>query len=340
MVAAKTDMRLFPPFYPPEGPERAPDLDYELPDGMLQGPHIHRTTQSDWENFYEIERPNVLPPMLAFDAPVYYRNEQGQIRHVVPDWFFAFNINARAVRARNGYFAEEVGKGPDVVFEVGSPTTYENDLGRKRRVYQRMGAGEYWGFDPTGGEYYGAPIFGWILVDGEYVEVEVEYDENTGDARAYSPALDMYVCAIYEPEEFDDDEPNDADEPAPAVQDDYQLRFLDRRTGQYLMTPKELADGFRMRGAALGESEAALGESEAELRESETARGWLESELNIERAARGRLESELNAQQAARGRLESELNAQRAARNQAESEREDAQARIRKLEKKLRRYQE
>ena len=187
MATAKTDMRLFPPFYPPEGPERAPELEYELPDPMLQGPHIHITTQSAWENFFEIHRPDVLPPMFAYETPVYYRNRRGRIHHVVPDWFFAFDVNARAVGDRNGFFVEEVGKGPDVVFEVGSPSTYENDLGEKRRVYQRMGAGEYWGFDPTGGDYYGAPIFGWILVDGEYVEAEVEYDDETGDARGYSP---------------------------------------------------------------------------------------------------------------------------------------------------------
>ena len=279
MAIAKTDMSLLPPFYPPEGPEMAPELEYELPDGMLQGPHIHRTTQSDWENFYEDERPDVLPPMLAFDAPVYYRNERGQIRHVVPDWFFAFNVNARAIMARNGFFVEEVGKGPEVVFEVGSPTTYENDLGRKRGVYQRMGAGEYWGFDPTGGDYYGAPIFGLILVDGEYAEVEVEYDENTSDARAYSPTLDMFVCAINEPD--------------PEIQGDYRLRFQDRRTGRYLMTPKELADGFRMRGTALEESEAALGESQDALHESEVARGWLEIELNFERATRESAEARI-----------------------------------------------
>ena len=291
MAIAKTDMSLLPPFYPPEGPEMAPELEYELPDGMLQGPHIHRTTQSDWENFYEDERPDVLPPMLAFDAPVYYRNERGQIRHVVPDWFFAFNVNARAIMARNGFFVEEVGKGPEVVFEVGSPTTYENDLGRKRGVYQRMGAGEYWGFDPTGGDYYGAPIFGLILVDGEYAEVEVEYDENTSDARAYSPTLDMFVCAINEPD--------------PEIQGDYRLRFQDRRTGRYLMTPKELADGFKMRGDGAWKS---LRMRWANLRRSyanpkSLAGGW--SQLNIIRAAResdrAAHETELDKEWLARG---------------------------------------
>ena len=251
-------------------------MEYELPDPMQQGPHIHITTQSAWENFFEIHRPEVLPPMFAYETPVYYRDRRGRIRYVVPDWFMAFNVNARAVGDRNGFFVEEVGKGPDVVFEVGSPSTYENDVGEKRRVYQRMGAGEYWGFDPTGGDYYGAPIFGWILADGEYAEAEVEYDNETGDARAYSPTLDMYVRAIHEPDGL----------PQP-FRTDYLLRFQDRRTGQYLMTPKEALEGLRAKDAALHETEDALHETEDALHESEVARGWLETELNIERAAAG-----------------------------------------------------
>lgn len=272
MATTKTDLKLLPPFYPPEGPEVAPDHEDELPDGMHQGPHISRATQSSWDTFYEVERPDQLQPLLGFDAPVYYKDEDGRTRHVVPDFFFAFDINGPAVMARNGYFIEEVGKAPDVVFEVASVTTYANDLGRKRELYLSLGVEEYWGFDPTGGEYYGAPLWGVVSVDGERGDIEVEYDEESGTRQAYSPRLDLYVCVGYDPD--------------PSYYGQFQLRFQDPHTGQYLMTPKE--------------SEAARRESEAALRESEAARGWLESQLNIQRASR---ESERQAREAAEARI-------------------------------------
>ena len=61
----KIDVKLLPPFYPPEGPEVALVPEYELPDSMHQGPHIHRAGQSAWTRFYELKRPDELPPLVG-----------------------------------------------------------------------------------------------------------------------------------------------------------------------------------------------------------------------------------------------------------------------------------
>ncbi len=36
------------------------------------------------------------------------------------------------------------------MLEVASPRTWQDDLGRKREVYARLGVGEYWQYDPAG----------------------------------------------------------------------------------------------------------------------------------------------------------------------------------------------
>ena len=41
-------------------------------------------------------------------------------------------------------------KAPDFVLEVVSRSTWREDVGRKRQVYERLGVPEYWQYDPTG----------------------------------------------------------------------------------------------------------------------------------------------------------------------------------------------
>ena len=42
------------------------------------------------------------------------------------------------------------------------------DLGRKRDLYAALGVLEYWRYDATCGEFYGEPLVGEYLLDGEY----------------------------------------------------------------------------------------------------------------------------------------------------------------------------
>ena len=95
---------------------------------------------------------------------------------LVPDCIVAFGVNAEQIRGRNGYCIWEVGKPPDVVMEVASPTTKDKDLTEKRDRYASLGIGEYWRLDPTGGALYGEPIIGERLVNGEYRRCETRVD--------------------------------------------------------------------------------------------------------------------------------------------------------------------
>ena len=69
------------------------------------------------------------------------------------------------MEGNNTYLLWEVGKAPDFVLEIGSKSTANADLVRKRELYAELGVGEYWRYDATGGEFYGEPLVGERLVD-------------------------------------------------------------------------------------------------------------------------------------------------------------------------------
>lgn len=58
------------------------------------------------------------------------------------------------------FWVWRVGKVPDFVMEMASPSMAANDIGHKRDLYQRLEIAEYWRLDPTGGNLYGQPITG------------------------------------------------------------------------------------------------------------------------------------------------------------------------------------
>ena len=73
------------------------------------------------------------------------------------------------------------------VLEVASESTAHRDLGEKREIYARMGAQEYWRLDRDG-EYYGEPLVGERLVNGEYERIELHTEAN-GDTWSRSEVL-------------------------------------------------------------------------------------------------------------------------------------------------------
>ena len=129
------------------------------------------------------------------------------------------------------YLPWEAGKPPDFVLEVGSPSTGREDISRKRDIYAGIGVGEYWRFDPSGGDYYGEPLVGEELVDGKYRRVELTTDPD-GVLKGYSPALRLYLCWR-----------------------DEMLTFYNPATGEYLRN--------------LPETQAALRQAEARVRRLE-----------------------------------------------------------------------
>ena len=165
-------------------------------------------------------------------------------RRVRPDLYLAFGVDPDAIYARNGYVPEEVGKPPDFVLEVGSPSTARIDTERKPGLYARMGVGEYWRFDPMQGEYYGYHLAGDILVNGEYRPVPMT-TEPDGMVWGYSPLLDLNLCA-----------------------QDGRLIFHDPKTSRYLLNLPETQAVVAEQAAALEASNAEIEQLREELRRS------------------------------------------------------------------------
>ena len=107
---------------------------------------------------------------------------------VAPDGYVVFGVDARAIeRDCRNYRIDEWGEPPAFVMEVATESTATRDLTEKREIYARMGAQEYWRLDKRT-EYYGEPLVGERLVDGEYRRYELHVEAN-GDIWSRSEAL-------------------------------------------------------------------------------------------------------------------------------------------------------
>ena len=107
-----------------------------------------------------------------------------------PDYFIVFDVDVQSIIRHNSYRVWQWGKPPDFALEIASESTALNDLTAKRDIYARIGALEYWRFDPSGGELYGEPLAGERLVDGQYEPYPVHTDAD-GDIWAHSEALNL-----------------------------------------------------------------------------------------------------------------------------------------------------
>ena len=101
---------------------------------------------------------------LAGDMLVYYRMNDNTVS-VAPD-LFAVLVTA-GDRPRGSWVVWREGKGPSLVVEIASESTWRWDVDEKRDIYAGMGVAEYWRFDPTGG-WFTPTMVGERLVGGEY----------------------------------------------------------------------------------------------------------------------------------------------------------------------------
>ncbi len=232
-----------------------PAIFYEEPepieDGMQQEPIINLLIYMlrDW---FEGQR-----VMVGAGGFLCWNRLNGNER-ISPDGFITLDMDPDFVYQFPNYLIWEIGKAPDVVMEVASPSTAENDLDSKRDRYARLGISEYWKFDPTGGELYGVALMGERLVDEEYVAYELNIGENGSVwSRSEVLGLDFY----WDGERFD---------------------IRDPLTGQTLNT------------AVIAKRERERAESERTRADSERTRAELaEERAESERQARLKLEAEL-----------------------------------------------
>ena len=160
-----------------------------LPDGDFQSP-LFRRIVGDLDDHYG----DVPGAKVNGDTFIYYV-EGNPRRSISPDCYVALGLSAEALESierNNTYRLWEVGKAPDFVLEIGSASTAEADLGRKRELYAELGVAEYWRYDATGGEFYGDPLVGERLVDGEYRRFELR-QESDGRVWSHSEVLNLDI---------------------------------------------------------------------------------------------------------------------------------------------------
>lgn len=120
--------------------------------------------------------------VVAANMMVYY--DAGNPKNwLAPDIFVCFGTEDKLRRI---YKSWEEGVFPQVVFEIASDGTFENDLGGKRLNYARLGVEEYYLLDPER-EYLPAPIMAFHREQGRLVSADVHND------RVLSPLLGLEI---------------------------------------------------------------------------------------------------------------------------------------------------
>ena len=219
-----------------------------LPDGEFQAPLYVRIVGTLRTHFRDI------PGARVNGNTFIYYVEGDPRRSVSPDCYVVFGLSAAALQSlslegNNTYLLWEVGKAPDFILEIGSRSTARADLGSKRELYAELGVGEYWRYDATGGEFYGEPLVGERLVDGEYSRVELRH-ESDGRIWSHSEALNLDLWWV-----------------------DGELRFWNPVADRWLLSQEEERDGRLVAETRASEertarltAESRVAELEAELR--------------------------------------------------------------------------
>lgn len=235
------------------------EIDYPSGDGQPMGETpIHRdnliTAVRTLERYYAGQ------PMVYVSGNMFVYYERGNRRkHVSPDVFVALDVPKD--KPRDSYLIWEEGHGLDLVIELTSRSTKEEDIDDKMAIYRdEMPVREYFLFDPKG-EYLDPPLQGHRLRGGNYVPIEMV------DGRLPSEVIGLHL-----------------------ERDGAWLRFYNPATGLWLPTPEE-------REAALERAheraETDRQRAEADRQREQAARERAEAEGKRAEAERKRLAAEL-----------------------------------------------
>ena len=244
------------------------------PDGMEE--HLEQLAMLHLLRAYFVDYDNRADVFWDYNSNICYdRNDL--TRHISPDVYVAFGVDAAAIRSRLIYLPWEAGKPPDFVMEIATLSTWREDMEIKPAIYETVGAREYWTFDPTGGRYCGVPLIGRSLANGKYRNIELT-SEPDGVLKGYSDVLGASVA-------WNGGEP----------------RLYDRASGQYLESHKEIA--------------AARTRAEAARRIAETQRDAMAAQLDITETqlaaeVRARIAAERGREAEARARAAEQSAAQ------------------------------
>ena len=145
---------------------------------------------------------------VGIDQLVYY-TEGEKAKSVAPDVFVSFDVPSYK---RDVYRISEEGKPPDWVIEIASRSTYTKDVDEKKDLYEAMGVGEYWVYDPKG-DMHDPRLRAWVLGPGGYEELAdlkrpglevalwsealgLEFHFDGTDLRMWDPAKQSYLPTL------------------------------------------------------------------------------------------------------------------------------------------------
>ena len=248
------------------------------------------------------DRPDVY---IGCDLLIYYREGDNGVR-VAPDVFAVFGATGN--HPRDSWKLWEEGKAPDFVLEIASPSTWREDIDRKREIYLGLGVSEYLRFDPTG-ELFTPPLAWEELEDGAYRPRSLSTSPD-GTLWGHSAVLGLDVC----------------------VRDDRTLQLYDPVSGQWFITPEEVVASGRVAAANLQSSEAARLAAEADRQAAEAARQIAESGRQAAEADRLVAETARQTAESARQTAEADRQVAEAARQAAEEENRQLREQLRRLQ--------
>jgi Uma2 family endonuclease len=170
--------------------------------------------ETDWHRILMIDLIQTLENWFADDPKVYVSGNLlmfyvpgDRRRHLSPD---VFVVKGVPKHKRLYYLVWEEKKGPDIVIELTSKSTRNEDLKKKFELYQGiLEVSEYFLFDPLG-DYLKPPLQGFRLQDGKYEPIAPAKN------RLPSQTLRLHL-----------------------ERDGENLRLYNPKSGQWLRTPAE-----------------------------------------------------------------------------------------------------
>jgi hypothetical protein len=199
---------------------------------------------------------------VAGNMFLYYVEGQRN-RHLSPDVFVVRGIPKHRFPRRRRYLLWEEGKGPDVVIEVTSASTREEDMDDKMRIYrEEIHVPEYFLFDPLG-EYLEPRLQGYRLIGDQYQPIA------RVEGRLPSDVLGLHLEPV-----------------------DDLLRLYDPSAGRWLPTPSEEREARLQAEVERQRIEIERQRVEAERQRAEAERLQAEAERQREVDARRQAETE------------------------------------------------
>jgi Uma2 family endonuclease len=177
------------------------DIEYPTSDGRpFAETDLHRTIMAAAIETLQLHFAK-QPVYVSGNLLLYYK-PGCQRRRVSPD---VMVVKGLEQRNRDNYLLWEEGRAPNVVIEVTSASTRDEDLDDKFEIYRdAVRVAEYFLFDPRG-EYLSPVLQGYRLIGGQYVPIEpasgrlpslelgLVLEERGGELRFFDPAAGKYL---------------------------------------------------------------------------------------------------------------------------------------------------